>query len=269
MQALIDAQDLDVAAEVRVIRLGDLPSDDEIIGSPNPKMARDLAKNGTHDVEIRVAVTPSGDIFIRDGGRTVKALRKAGYDEDHGVRCAVVVLDSDDISRVFVDTLKFNNQRSSNYADEYLAASALLDRGWTERAIKEETGIDHGRLKQYVSIYSGLFSELLDAWLDGKMTWTVAKALATRPQAEQEAALDILAEEGVIKEADLRTLRHQAALAAGQGMFSDDEEGVDFEAIDFGTPVTGMLQGGKAKIWVRGKSYSVDESTLIEWLEGQ
>ena len=254
-------------AETLHYRLCDLPVNDDLYGDPDPRMVKALRATVNlgepeYDGIIRLARLPDGRLAVRDGSRSIMAMRAAGFPDDFVVECSVIDIDEESEWIVFVDRLKFNAVRSKNPIDEYAAVLSLLQQEWSIEAIVANSGMRKSQVQAYARIGSDLLPDLRRAWLNGEITFTKAAKLARRPMTEQRAALAVLEENEQLTDDDMRTLRRKAAHDAGQQVIFDDEEE------DYGEMITGVKQHGKARIRIGNASYTVDATELLEWLAG-
>lgn len=240
------------------IPLKDFPSDEPGV-RPDARLVEMFKRRPNRELDgvVRIGYV-DGRLFVRDGSRTIAALRAAGYSDDYAVPC--VVTDADPM----LSRLMFNNLRSRNFRHEVDAVAALVAQGYTLEEIAREAGMRVVHVRELHRI-AQLPAEILDAADEGRIAWSTVRALARRPQAEIDYVVKMLRDESVkIRLADLKEIRQSAYEAGAQTLFDDwpDEIGT-------AQPVSAFIQNDCLHLYWGARKISVPMEEFLTWLESK
>lgn len=204
------------------IRLGDLPSDAELLGpGPSPALVRQIEANGM-DTAINVIRKDDGELLVLGGARRIKALRLADYDEDYMVPCLVRPWRG---AEDLIEAIALNTTAQRNRPAEVRNIIELCGM-MTAAAVAHEVGASLRDVEIAIAI-SRLPENIYIAFLNGEVAYGTAKLAASCSPIEQDELAVTLELDGRLRRADVLALRRVTAKAVDieqLELFEDDDE---------------------------------------------
>lgn len=173
-----------------------------VVETPDPDLVKSIERFG-----ILVPVTLVEHDYhytIVDGRRRVAAARQLGIET---VPALVLYLEDNSLD---VATLVTNNLRRPNPTAEYDAIARLVEAGATEEVIAQATGMARGTIKERLRLHRNLLPVLSTALREGKLTYSLAKAISRLPRARQEALAEVYVADGHLTSTDVSRVRQVA-----------------------------------------------------------
>lgn len=156
--------------------LSDLPSNEDLKGEkPEFDLLMSIKRYGV----FQPILLKSGKVVA--GVRRVKAARQFGYET---IPAMIIKTDIPDSSSAIL-TISENTTRSRNPYGEYLAIRALMEAGYTQSEIANQTGLNIAQIKKLI-LLNELTDDLKMCFESGRMKASTAFSAAKLGKSEQK-----------------------------------------------------------------------------------
>jgi ParB/RepB/Spo0J family partition protein len=192
------------------LALDELPADAALVG-PNP--SRELVtKVGQFGVLVPILVRQDGHgrLHVIEGRRRIKAARK------NGLKMVPARITTMTARAAVAATIMAHATRNENVAAELQAITDLMNAGSSENDVSEATGLRIQTIRKRL-LLSRLLPGLLELFMAGKVSVSVAEQIAKLPHDRQKKLVEVYDKAGEITAANVREVRQavrdEAAMA--------------------------------------------------------
>lgn len=246
------------------VRLSDLPRPEDIVGpAPTPALIDSIAVGW--EGSVRLSRLANGRLVVRDGGRRIKALWRLREKEvapfvGEDFAITAFVRDwtgpEDLLARVAA-----NATARPNPVQQFISLRELANY-MPVKDIAAETGMLTAQVRAVLKLMQ-LTPELQQAFIDGGISATAARALAALPHTQQEVAERQLAADGRLLVADVAKLR-QTKVADSMAEFLAQADLL--EAPQHWPCVVDPTGGTVTIAGPDGSTWTVDRDSFMEFL---
>jgi ParB-like chromosome segregation protein Spo0J len=249
------------------ILLSFLPRPEDIVGPPPARHLIESIRTHGFEGALRLSRGPDGQLFVRAGGRRIKALwalREEGEPPYDSSSYAVPAFVRDlSVTDDNLAALADNGTARPNHVARFLALHSLSKAGVGEKTIASQTGLAVGTIRQTLKL-RGLLGPLLDGFLHGDVSYTAALKLVGMTRGQQERAAAILDEKGELTIAVVNALRQAQASESLDEFFGQEDM---FEAVQI-WPLTVDSAGNTATVTMPdGTRLAVDLERFVRFIE--